>query len=153
MLRLQHSNQLSAAIFTNHNTTMRRIHLIKDKEKRKRVAHLAAAATILIHSYDNYETHHHSYKLFAIAGLIVLTLAIFHSIIEKKLPWIDGAFFVIEALLSLVVAFDLFNYGKKALPVTYLLLGLFQFYLAFKKGKKGIEEHKINHQKAPKGIT
>ncbi|MCW3092992.1 MAG: hypothetical protein JWP81_4061 [Ferruginibacter sp.] len=132
---------------------MLRRHLIKDKEKRKRVAHIAAAVTILIHSYDNYETRHHSYKLFAVAGIIVLTLALFHSIIEKQLPWVDGAFFVIEAVLSLVVAFDLFNFGKKALPITYLLLGLFQFYLAFRKGKKGIKTHKINHQKAPKKLT
>ncbi len=132
---------------------MIRRHLIKDKEKRKRVAHFAAAATILIHSYDNYETRHHSYKLFAIAGLIVLILALFHTIIEKKLPWIDGVFFVIEAILSLVVAFDLFKYGKKALPVTYLFLGLFQFYLAFRKGKRGIEIHKQNHQVTHKEVT
>lgn len=115
---------------------MLRKHLIKDKEKRRRVAHIVAAITILIHSYDNYETGQHSYKLFGVAGLIVLTLAIFHTWIEKRLPWINGVFFVIEASLSIVVAFDLFHYGKKALPVTYLFLALFQFYLAFRKGKR-----------------
>jgi hypothetical protein len=83
--------------------------------------------------------------LFAIAGMIVLVLAIFHSPIEKRAPWIDGAFFVIEGILSLVISIDLFNHGKKALPFTYLLLSLFQFFLAFKKGKKGIAHHKAQH--------
>lgn len=124
---------------------MARWHLIKDKEKRKRVAHFAAAVTILIHAYENYETGHHSWQLFGMAGLILLVLAIFHPAIEKKAPWVDGVFFVIEGILSLVVAFDMFNHGKKALPVTYLLLGIFQFFMAFRKGKKGIEVHKIKH--------
>jgi uncharacterized membrane protein HdeD (DUF308 family) len=125
---------------------MLRRHLIKNKEKRKRVAHIVAGATILIHSYENYETGHHSFKLFALAGIIVLLLALFHPIIEKKFPWIDGLFFIIEGILSFVVAFDLYNFGKKALPTTYLLLGIFQFFMAFRKGKKGIETHKTQHQ-------
>ena len=124
---------------------MVRRHLIKDKEKRKRVAHIVAAVTILIHAYENYETGHHSYLLFGIAGLIVLTLAIFHHVIEKKFPWIDGVFFIIEGILSLIVAIDMFNMGKKRLPITYLALAVFQFYMAFRKGKKGIEAHKTKH--------
>lgn len=125
---------------------MIRRHLIKNKETRKRVAHLVAGVTILIHSYENYETGHHSYKLFAIAGFVVLLLAIFHQPVEKKLPWVDGVFFIIEGILSIVVAIDLFSFGKKALPATYILLGIFQFYMAFRKGKKGMEEHRSkNH--------
>jgi uncharacterized membrane protein HdeD (DUF308 family) len=116
-------------------------YLIKNKEKRKRVAHFAAGVIILINSYENYETGHHSYKLFAIAALIVLLLALFHPALEKKFPWIDGVFFIIEGILSIVVAIDLFSYGKKALPITYLLLGIFQFIMAFRKGKKRMEEH------------
>jgi hypothetical protein len=125
---------------------MARRHLIKDKEKRKRVAHIVAAATILLHAYENYETGHHSYILFSVAGFIVLALAIFHPVIEKKFPWIDGVFFVIEAILSLVVAIDMFNMGKKRLPITYLALAIFQFYMAFRKGKKGIAAHKAKHE-------
>ena len=124
---------------------MPRRHLIKNKEKRKRIAHIVAAVVILIHSYENYESGHHSYKLFAIAGLIVLALALFHPLIEKKYPWIDGVFFVIEGILSLLVAFEAFGLGKKALPVTYLLLALFQFFMAFRKGKKGMEQHHSAH--------
>ena len=116
-------------------------YLIKDKEKRKRVAHIVAGATILFHSYENYQTRHHPYELFAVAGTIVLLLALFHPMIEKKWPWIDGLFFVIEGILSFVMAFDLYHFGKKALPTTYVLLGIFQFFMAFRKGKKGIETH------------
>jgi hypothetical protein len=31
-------------------------HFIKDKDKRKKIAHIGAAVTILIHAYENYET-------------------------------------------------------------------------------------------------
>lgn len=47
-----------------------------------------------------------------------------------------------EGLLSFIVAVELFSFGKKALPATYLLLGIFQFFMAFKKGGKGIASHK-----------
>ncbi|MFC4261255.1 hypothetical protein ACFOWM_00065 [Ferruginibacter yonginensis] len=71
-------------------------------------------------------------------------LLFFHTIIEQKLPWVDGVFFVIEGILSLVVAYEYFSVGKKALPITYLLLSVFQFFMAFKKSKQGITHHKLN---------
>jgi uncharacterized membrane protein HdeD (DUF308 family) len=117
-------------------------HLFKNREKRKRFAHIGAGIVILIHSYEKYESGHGPYILFGIAGLIFLTVAFFHPILEKKAPWVDGVFFLIEGVLSVIVALDFFHLGKKALPITYLLLGVFQFFLAFKKGKKGIENHK-----------
>jgi hypothetical membrane protein len=120
-------------------------HLIKNEDKRKRFAHIGAAVIIFINSYDNYENGQSIYKLFAIAGFFVLSLALFHHTIEKKFPWVDGVFFVIEALLSLVVAFNYFRLGKKALPATFIFLALFQFYLAFKKSKKGIRLRKTSH--------
>lgn len=120
-------------------------HLIKNEDKRKRFAHIIAAVIILINSYDNYENGQSIYKLFAIAGLMVLILALFHHTIEKKALWIDGVFFIIEGLLSLIVAFNYFHLGKKALPITFILLALFQFYLAFRKSKKGIQFHKSSH--------
>ena len=116
--------------------------LIKDTDKRKRFAHIGAGIVILIHCYEKYESGHGSYILFGIAGLIFLTIALLHPIIEKKAPWVDGVFFVIEAILSIIVALDYFHLGKKALPLTYLFLAIFQFYIAFKKSKKGIEHHK-----------
>ena len=111
-------------------------HLIKNEDKRKRFAHIGAAVIILINSYENYEIAQSIYKLFAIAGVIVLVIALLHQKIEKKAPWIDSVFFIIEGLLSLVVAFNYLHLGKKALPVTFLLLAFFQLYLAFRKSKK-----------------
>ena len=120
-------------------------HLIKNEDKRKRFAHIGSAIVILINSYDNYENGQSIYKLFAITGLIVLILALFHHTIEKKAPWIDGVFFIIEGLLSLIVAFNYFHLGKKALPITFILLALFQFYLAFQKSKRGDQFYKSSH--------
>jgi len=117
-------------------------HLFKNRDKRKRFAHIGAGVVILIHSYEKYEGGHDTYMLFALAGLVFLLIAFFHPLIEKKAPWVDGVFFVIEGILSIVVAVDFFHLGKKALPITYVLLALFQFFMAFRKSKKGIEHHK-----------
>ncbi len=117
-------------------------YLSKNSDKRKRFAHIGAGIVILIHAYEKYESGHNSYKLFALAGIVFLSIAFFHPIIEKKIPWVDGLFFIIEGILSIIVAVDYFHLGKKALPITYVLLGLFQFFIAIRKGKKGIEHHK-----------
>lgn len=117
----------------------------KNRDKRKQFAHVGAGIVILIHAYEKHEEGHGSYLFFAIAGLVFLLIAILHSRIEKIAPWIDGVFFVIEGILSLVVAYDFFHVGKKALPATYLLLAVFQFFMAFRKSKKGIESHNTKH--------
>ena len=122
-------------------------YLVKDREKRKSIAHIVAGFVILIHAYEKYESGHESYKLFTLAGVIFLAVAILHPVIEKKAPWVDGVFFIIEGLLSFVVAADFFHMGKKALPYTYLALGVFQFIMAFRKSKKGIEHHKHAEKK------
>jgi DNA integrity scanning protein DisA with diadenylate cyclase activity len=120
-------------------------HLVKNKNKRKRFAHIGAGIVILIHSYERYESGIDSYILFGIAGLIFLAIAFLHPIIEKKVPWLDGLFFIIEGVLSIIVAIDFFHVGKKALPITFLFVAAFQFYMALKKSKKGIELHKLHH--------
>jgi intracellular septation protein A len=119
--------------------------LIKNRDKRKRFAHIGAAVVILIHAYEKYETGHGSPTLFAIAGIVFMLVAILHPQIEKKAPWVDGVFFVIEGILSVAVALDFFHMGKKALPITYCLLAVFQFFMAFRKGKKGVEHHHAAH--------
>ncbi len=119
--------------------------LFKNRDKRKRFAHIGAGIVILLHSYEKYESGHDSYLLFLFAGIIFLTIALLHPIIEKKAPWVDGIFFIIEGILSIIVALDFFHLGKKALPLTYLFLAGFQFYMAFKKSKKGIDVHKSTH--------
>jgi hypothetical protein len=116
---------------------------VKDKSKRLWVAHIAAGFIILIHSYEKYESGHNSYRSFLIAGVIFLAVAFFHPQIEKKAPWIDGLFFLIEAVLSMIVAADFFHLGKKALPYTYVLLSIFQIFMAFRRSRKGIVAHKV----------
>jgi hypothetical protein len=119
--------------------------LIKNKEKARRVAHITAGFVILIHAYEKFESHHGSYLFFGIFGIVFLAVAFFHHQLAQKFPWIDAVFFIIEAILSLIVAYEFFHAGKKALPFTYLLLACFQFFMAFRHGKKGIEKHKIHH--------
>jgi hypothetical protein len=119
--------------------------LIKNKEKARRVAHIAAGFVILIHAYEKYESGHGPYLFFTIFGIIFLSVAFFHHQLAKKFPWIDAVFFIIEAILSLIVAYEYFHVGKKALPFTYLLLSIFQFFMAFRRGKKGIENQHSNH--------
>jgi hypothetical protein len=109
---------------------------IKNREKAKRVAHIIAGLTILIHSFSHYEEGHSSYLLFLIAGILFLSIAILHPIIEKKAPWVDGVFFAIEGILSLYVSYEFFHLGKKALPIIYLLVGITQFILSFKFATK-----------------
>ena len=121
--------------------------LIKNKDKRKRFAHIAAGIIILIHSYEEYESGQESYIFFGIAGLVFVTIALLHPIIEKKAPWVDGVFLIIEGILSIIVAINFFHLGKKALPLTFLLLAGLQFFIAFRRAKKGIEHHKSIHQK------
>jgi len=67
--------------------------LIKDKEKRNRVIHIISGMMILIHAYEKYEGGHESYLYFAIAGLVLLTIALLHPVLERRLPWVDGVFF------------------------------------------------------------
>jgi len=38
--------------------------------------------------------------VFSIAGLVFISVVLLHPVIEKKAPWIDGVFFVIEAFLT-----------------------------------------------------
>jgi FtsH-binding integral membrane protein len=118
--------------------------LIKNKEKAKRVAHISAGFVILIHAYEKYESGHGSFLFFGIFGIVFLMIAFFHHQLSKKYPWIDAVFFIIEAILSLIVAYEFFHVGKKALPFTYLFLACFQFLMAYRNGKKGIENHTLN---------
>jgi hypothetical protein len=119
--------------------------LLERRRKLKKYAHIVAGFVILIHAYEKYESGHGPYLIFTIAGLIFLSVAFFHRIIEKKAPWIDGFFFFIEGILSVFVAIDFFHMGKKALPYTYIFLSLIQFFMAFRKSRKGIEAHKNSH--------
>ena len=111
--------------------------------------HVLSGVLILIHAYEKYESGHASHAFFAIAGLLFITIAILHPVIEKKAPWVDGVFFFIEGVLSLFVAYDFFRMGKKGLPVAYVVAGLLQFFSAYKFGKKGLQNHHQSTDQIP----
>lgn len=109
--------------------------------KAKRFAHIAAGLVILIHAYEKFESGHNSYIYFCIAGIIFLLIAFLHTIIERKAPWIDAVFFIIEGLLSVIIALDYFHLGKQGLPWVYIAVAIFQLFMAIKFGKKGLNKH------------
>ncbi|RYY59129.1 MAG: hypothetical protein EOO05_14270 [Chitinophagaceae bacterium] len=115
---------------------------LKNKEKRKKLAHIFAGFVILIHAWEKYESGHGPYLFFLIAGLVFLTVAFMHHVIERKAPWIDGVFFLIEASLSFLIAYEYFHMGKKGLPFVYVVLGIAQIVVASVMSRKGINHHR-----------
>ena len=112
-----------------NNTTTYKMDSNISKEKKpklRKAAHIVAGMIILFHAFEKYESGQSSYLFFVIAGIIFLSIAIFHHSLKLKYPWIDNCFFIIEAILSLVIAYDYFHMGKKGLPVMYLFAGLLQ---------------------------
>ncbi len=67
--------------------------LFRNRSKLKRFVHIVPAFIILAHSYEQYDSGHKSYIFFTIAGVLFLTIALLHSVIEKRAPWVDGIFF------------------------------------------------------------
>jgi len=99
---------------------------IHRKEKLEKATHILSGVIILFHAYEKYEGEHSSYIYFVIAGAIFLSIAIFHHQLKLKFPWIDNCFFIIEAISSLIIAYDYFHMGKSGLPIIYLFAGLLQ---------------------------
>ena len=116
------------------------------KEKRKQLAHIPAALTILMHAFERYESGHNTWIFFTVAGLSFLTITLFHKSLAKKAPWIDGAFFMIEGCLSLIVFYEFTHEGKRTLPFVYLGLAVFQFIMAYIMSRKGIKKHREGAQ-------
>ena len=99
------------------------------------LAHIASSVVVFIHAYAKYDEGHSSYIIFTIAGIMILSVAIFHSQLLKKFTKIDGVFFIIEGLLSLVMAYDYFHMEKKYLPFVYIAIAIMQFGLGIRKKK------------------
>jgi hypothetical protein len=74
----------------------------------------------LVHAYEKFDLHESYYIFFLIAGVIFLSVAIFHHKLIHHFLYIDGVFFTIEAILYAIVAADYFHEGKKALPWCYV---------------------------------
>lgn len=47
-------------------------------------------------------------------------MALFHKQLVQKIKWGDGLFYLIEAGVLFIIAYDYWNHGKKALPLAYL---------------------------------
>jgi intracellular septation protein A len=122
----------------------------KDKATKTRFSHFGAGLVVLIHSYDRYEIGH-SYTVFLVAGSLMLLLALFHGIIEKRAVWIDGVFFLIEGSLSFYLAYDYYSLGKRALPLAYVCVALVQLIMARKKALKAVKKHLLK-QEVPKAV-
>ncbi len=109
---------------------------IKNREKRQKFAHILAGGVILIHAYEKFVSGHDSYVFFALFGILFMSIAVFHHKLQKRFPWIDGVFFIIEGILSFIVAYDYFHMGKKALPFCYLAVGIGQMVVGIYKSFK-----------------
>lgn len=96
------------------------------KEKLKRIPHFISGFIILLHSLERFENHHSSYILFLVSGIVFLSIAIFHHKFAAKYPRVDTLFYLIEAVLAFVIAYEYFEAGKKGLPLIYIFAGLLQ---------------------------
>jgi len=95
-------------------------------EKLKRLPHIISGVVILMHCLERFETGHSTAYLFLVAGIVFLGIAFFHHRIAQKLPWIDTVFYIIEAVLAFVIAYEYHEAGKTALPFIYVFAGLLQ---------------------------
>lgn len=100
-------------------------------EKLKKLPHIFSGAIILLHSLERFDSGHESYLIFLACGAVFLLLAVFHHTISRKFPLVDVVFYLIEGLLSVVIALEFYSAGKKGLPIAYTVAGLFQFFAVF----------------------
>jgi hypothetical protein len=117
--------------------------LREKRNKLKKFAHIFAGLVILIHSYERYQSGHGTYLFFALAGLVFLTVALFHHQIQNKYPKIDSVFFLIEGLLSFIISYEYFHVGKKIIPFLYIFAGLLQIFSIYLFSKKFTKLKKI----------
>lgn len=103
-----------------------------NKEKLKKIPHIISGFMILLHSYERYEAGHGSFVVFLFAGVLFLTIAVFHSKLSRKFPLTDITFYIIESLLSFIIAYEYWSVGKVGLPIPYLIAGLFQIFASYK---------------------
>lgn len=119
-----------------------RMSLIKNKDKKEKLAHILAGVIILVHAYEKFELGESSYIAFLFAGIIFLAVALLHHRLAKRFPYIDGVFFIIESIVYAIIAADYFHLGKKALPWCYVFVAVAYVFVAYKKAKQGALKHK-----------
>lgn len=101
------------------------------KEKKRRIAHIIAGLTILLHGYERWSHGHGTGYFFFVAGIIFLLIARWHHQLLHRWPYIDSLFFLIESSLSFLIAWEYFSAGKKLLPAIYAIAALLQLSAIF----------------------
>jgi hypothetical protein len=108
---------------------------LERREKRRRIGHIIVGFVLLIHAYEHYEKGEAPW-VHLIAGIVFLSIAVFHHPLSKRFKWIDGVFYLIEAIAIFYTAYGYFHHGKKALPVAYLAAGVGYMIAAIIVSKK-----------------
>jgi hypothetical protein len=106
------------------------------KDKLRRIPHIVSAMVILLHSLERFESGHHSSVVFLIAGLVFLSVAVFHHKLAHRFPIVDTLFYSIEGLLAFIIAYEFFESGKKFLPYIYVAAGILQLFAIFVFARK-----------------
>jgi uncharacterized membrane protein YobD (UPF0266 family) len=110
-------------------------------ETKEKIGHIIAGVIILVHAYEKFDLHESSYIFFLIAGLVFLSVAVFHHRLAKRFLYVDGVFFVIEGILNGIIAANYFHKGKKALPWCYVFVAIMYGVVAVIRARKGKEKY------------
>jgi hypothetical protein len=90
---------------------------------RRKIGHIVAGFIILVHAYERHDKGE-SIAFHLTAGILFLLVAFLHHPLSKKFKWIDGTFYLIEAVVFFFTAYEYFHHGKKALPYAHLIAGI-----------------------------
>lgn len=101
------------------------------KEKLKKLPHIMAGVLILLHAFERWDSGHTTYWFFLISGIVFLSVALLHHRLLARFPFVDTLFFVIEGMLSLIIAWEYHEAGKHAIPYMYVLAALLQLTAVF----------------------
>lgn len=115
----------------------------KIKSRLKRLTHPIAGMILLLHAYASYDSGHSSWFYFAIAGIIFISVAIFHHALEARFRFVDNVFFVLEAIASFVIAYEYLHLHKKGLMSVYILAGLLQLLGIFIYSRNRLKSAKV----------
>src|ERR1700722_460541 len=100
-----------------------RLRLFKQKEKKNKFSHILAGLIIMVHGYDKFdENHAGSAIFFLIAGVIFLSIALFHHKLVHHFRSVDAIFWFIEAVLAAIISIDYFNDHKHYIQYAYILV-------------------------------
>ena len=58
----------------------------RKSETKEKIGHIIAGVIILVHAYEKFDLHESSYIFFLIAGIIFLSIAVFHHRLHDVEP-------------------------------------------------------------------